>query len=157
MKYKCENELHTLSFKDFSISSISFANNKLTIMTNGGIARYDNSCNETLEERYISECEITFFDANITRFFLEGGKVYNADDVLLKEIPDIDFAKEEFGEKLKLLANEESVIFFLSSSKTEKCPYYEFAVDVVNDTYWLNIDASKVTVSFERFMNRVIQ
>lgn len=156
MKYKCENELNTLNFKDFGISSISYANNKLTIMTNGGVAKYDNSCNETLEERYISECEITFFDAKITKFFLEGGKFFDANDKLLEEIPDKIFDSSEYAEKLKLLKNEEALIFFLSPGKTEKRPYYELSVDVVNDTYWLEIDASKVSVSFDRFMNRVM-
>lgn len=156
MKYKCENELNTLSFKDFEILSISYANNKLTINTNGGIARYDNSCNEMLEERYISECEITFFDAKISRFYKEGGKYYDANDVLIEEYKDIDYDASEYTKKLKDLT-EEGIIFFLSSGKTDKKPYYELAVDVVNDTYWINIESDKVTVSFERFMNKVIQ
>lgn len=156
MKYKCENELQTLSFKDFAISSITYANNKLTIMTDGGIARYNNSCNETLEERYISETEITFFNAEISRFYLEGGKYFTADDVLIEEIPDTDFTPEEYTEKLKLLSSEESVIFFLAENKSGDESFYEIAVDIVNDTYWLKISADKVTASFDRFMNRVM-
>lgn len=156
MKYKCENELNTLSFKDFEIVSISNANGKLTINTNGGVARYDNSCNEMLEERYISECEITFFDAKITRFYKEGGKYYDANDVLIEEYKDIDYDEADYPKMLKELTKE-GIIFFLSSSVTNDRPYYELAVDVVNDTYWLNIEASKVSVGFERFMNKVIQ
>ncbi|MDO4188128.1 MAG: hypothetical protein Q4D29_03985 [Lachnospiraceae bacterium] len=156
MKYKCENELNTLSFKDFGLSSVSYTNGKLTLMTDGGIARYDNSCNEMLEERYISECEITFFDANILRFFKEGGKYFDANDKLIEEYPDVDIDPSEYEKMLKELTKE-GVIFFLSSSKTEARPYYELSVDVVNDTYWINIDASKVIVGFERFMNKVVQ
>lgn len=155
MKYKCENELSTLSFKDFGLSSISYANGKLTLMTDGGVAKYDNSCNEMLEERYISECEITFFDAKILRFYKEGGKYFDANDVLIEEFPDVDIEESDYNKMLKDLTNE-GVIFFLSSCKTEARPYYELAVDVVNDTYWINIDASKVSVGFDRFMNKVI-
>lgn len=155
MKYKCENELSTLSFKDFGLSSVSYANGKLTLMTDGGVAKYDNSCNEMLEERYISECEITFFDAKILRFYKEGGKYFDANDVLIEEFPDVDIEESDYNKMLKDLTNE-GVIFFLSSCKTEARPYYELAVDVVNDTYWINIDASKVSVGFDRFMNKVI-
>lgn len=155
MKYKCENELSTLSFKDFGLSSISYANGKLTLMTDGGVAKYDNSCNEMLEERYISECEITFFDAKILRFYKEGGKYFDANDVLIEEFPDVDIEESDYNKMLKGLTNE-GVIFFLSSCKTEARPYYELAVDVINDTYWINIDASKVSVGFDRFMNKVI-
>lgn len=157
MKYKCENELQTLSFKDFAIMSITYENNKLTIMTSGGIARYDNSCNETLEERYISDTEITFFNATIDRFYLEGGKYYTADDVLVQEIPDTDFVPDQYKNKLKMLTSEEeAVIFFLAENRSGDKPFYEIAVDVVNDTYWLMISADKVTASFDRFMNRVM-
>lgn len=155
MKYKCENELTTLSFKDFRLSSATYANGKLTLMTDGGVARYDNSCNEMLEERYISECEVTFFDAKILRFYKEGGKYYNADDVLIEEFPDVDIDEADYAKMLKEITKE-GVIFFLSSGKSDAKPYYELAVDVINDTYWINIDASKVTVAFDRFMNKVI-
>lgn len=156
MKYKCENELNTLCFKDFGLSSAVLANDKLTLLTDGGIARYDNSCNEMLEERYISECEITFYNAKILRFYKEGGKYYDADDKLIEEYPDVDIEPNEYVKMLKELTKE-GVIFFLSSGKTDSRPYYELSVDVVNDTYWINIDSDKVSVSFERFMNRVIQ
>ena len=155
MKYKCENELSTLSFKDFGLSSAKYENDKLTLLTDGGVAKYDNSCNEMLEERYISECEITFFDAKILRFYKEGGKYYDADDKLIEEFPDVDIEPSDYNKMLKELTKE-GVVFFLSSAKTEARPYYELSVDVVNDTYWINIDASKVTVSFERFMNKVV-
>lgn len=158
MKYKCENELNTLSFKDFEIVSIKAANDKLTINTNGGIARYDNSCNEMLEERYISEAEITFFDAKILKFYKEGGKYYDANDKLIEEYPDVEYSPLEYDSLLKEFSKEdtEAIIFFLSANKTEARPYYELSIDVINDTYWINIDASKVSVSFDRFMNKVI-
>jgi len=157
MKYKCENELNTLSFRDFGVISVTRTGDKLSIMTNGGIARYDNSCNETLEERYISETDITFYNAKIERFFLEGGKYYDAADVLIEEIPDTDFAPEEYAEKLKLFESEEATVFFIGKNSSTDTPFYEVAIDIVNDTYWLKITADKVFASFDRFMNRVMQ
>ena len=155
MKYKCENELHTLNFKDFNVLEVKYKENNLTICTNGGIARYDNSCNETLEERYISECEIQFINCNIDRFYLEGGKYYTADDVLIKEVPDEDVKESDIKTTLNKF-KEEGLIFFFSG-KTENEKYKtELAVDIVNDTYWLNVTADKVVVNFDRFMNRVM-
>lgn len=156
MKYKCENELHTLSFKDFNILDIKYNDNKLTIYTNGAVAKYDNSCNETLEERYISECEIQMINCTIDKFFLEGGKYYDANDVLQKEVSDTEIDKNEYKQIFKKFCTEESIIFFLSG-KAEGDKYKtEMAVDIVNDTYWLNITTDKVIVGFDRFMNRVM-
>lgn len=156
MKYKCENELHTLNFKDFNVEEIKYSDNKLVIYTNGGVARYDNSCNETLEERYISECEIQFINCNIDKFVLEGGKYYTADDKLIEEVPDKDVEPSEIKETLSKLKGEDAVIFFLSGKQDSDKYIVEVAVDLINDTYWLNITSDKVIVGFDRFMNRVM-
>lgn len=155
MKYKCENELHTLSFKDFSVDDIKLSQNKLTIYTNGGVARYDNSCNETLEERYISECEIQFINADIEKFFLEGGRYLDANDVLIREEPDKDVEKSNYKEAVKQL--NAGTIFFLSGKSDNGKYIVEFAVDLENnDTYWMTISCEKLIVGFDRFMNRVM-
>lgn len=156
MKYKCENELHTLNFKDFAISEIRMMDDKLLICTNGGVARYDNSCNETLEERYISECELQFIGYNIDKFILEGGKYFNADDVLIKEVPDTVIDKSEYADIFKKFKGEDSTIFFLSGKQDGDKYKIEFAVDVINDTYWVNISVDKLVIGFDRFMNRVM-
>lgn len=156
MKYKCENELHTLSFKDFNVEEIKYTDNKITLYTNGGVARYNNSCNETLEERYISECEIQFINCSIEKFILEGGKYYTADDVLIEEVPDTVIKPEEIKGVLKKLKGEDAVIFFLNGNAEGDSYKSELAVDLVNDTYWINITAEKVIVGFDRFMNRVM-
>lgn len=156
MKYKCENELHTLDFKDFNVEEIKYTDNKLTLYTNGGVARYNNSCNETLEERYISECEIQFINCRIDKFILEGGKYYTADDVLIEEVPDTIIKQEEIKAILKKLKGEDAVIFFLNGNTEGDNYKSELAVDLVNDTYWINITAEKVVVGFDRFMNRVM-
>lgn len=155
MKYKCENELHTLDFKDFDVSDISFNNGKLKLNTGGGVAKYNNSCNETLEERYISESEIAFFDAKISKMFLEGAKYYNADDVLLKETPDEPVEERNYAEIFKKM--KEGTVFFINSKSTNNGRYEaEIAIDIENDTYWINVDFEKVVVGFDRFMNRVM-
>lgn len=156
MKYKCENELNTLSFKDFNVEEIKYSEDKITVYTNGGVAKYDNSCNETLEERYISECEIQFIGYNIERFYLEGGKYYTADDVLVKVVPDEEVEGDHIKDTLSKLKGEDAVIFFLNGKEESGKYKSELAIDLVNDTYWIKISADKVTVSFDRFMNRVM-
>lgn len=155
MKYKCENELNTLEFKDFNADEISYTKNKLFILTNGGIARYNNSCNETLEERYISESEISFINCNINKFYIEGMKYFNPNDVLIKEVPDKDILVEEYSSELKKLKG--GTIFFLSGKFDNTGFSGEIAIDVEEDTYWLSISAEKVIIGFDRFMNRVQQ
>jgi len=157
MKYKCENELNTLSFKDFDLVDIGCDNETLRIVTGGGIAKYDNSCNEMLEERYISEAEIRIMDAEIVSFYLEGGKYYNADDVLIKEVADEEVSKEDYKSVFRTLKDGESTVFFIGCSKKDDGSFvYEIAIDIVNDTYWLKATGSRIIIEFDRFMNRVI-
>lgn len=157
MKYKCENELNTMSFKDFNVLEISIDKDKLMLMTNGGVAKYDNSCNETLEERYVSETEIRIMDTKIESFYLEGGRYYNADDVLLKEEPDKPIEEDKYKETFKLLKGEDATLFFIGSSKQDDGSYvYEIAIDVINDTYWIKLTGSRIIIEFDRFMNRVM-
>lgn len=172
MKYKCENELNTLSFKDFGLIDIDYNDERLLIVTDGGIAKYDNSCNETLEERYIAETQIRIIDARIDDFYLEGGKYYDADDKLIEEYPNKPISHEMYKavfRKMKNVENETRVFFVGEKSKRnddvkkeavegiEEYPYtYEIAIDVVNDTYWMSISGSKIIVEFDRFMNRVM-
>ena len=155
MKYKCENELNTLSFKDFTILEIKYENDKFTLMTNGAVVKYDNSCNETLEERYISETTLTFVDAKITKFVLEGGKYYTADDVLIKEVPDTEVNPAEYNDLFKKFLENEGTVFFVGE-KSGEGHVVEIAIDVVNDTYWITVEASKIIAGFDRFMNRVM-
>lgn len=153
MKYKCENELNTLSFKDFDVLEIKYENDKFTLMTGGGVAKYDNSCNETLEERYISETTLMFMDAKISKFILEGGKFFTADDVLIKEVPDTDIELNKYEETFNKL--KEGTVFFVGE-KSGEGHVVEIAVDVENDTYWITVEASKIVIGFDRFMNRVM-
>lgn len=159
MKYKCTNELHTLNFRDFTVTGVVINNGNLTISSDGGVARYDNSCNETLEERYISATEIQFLNYTIDKFFIEGAKYFDANDVLLKETPDIDVEKVAYESTLKSL--KDGKIFFLNEKKSESSDnkyVVELAVDIeeTNDTYWLIISTEKTVINFDRFMNRVM-
>lgn len=155
MKYQCENELNTLEFKDFNVSEIYYRNEKFFILTNGGIARYNNSCNETLEERYIADTEISFLECEISSFYLEGAKYYNPDDVLIKEVEDKIIHKEDYISTIKQL--KEGIIFFLKGNIENDRYITEIAIDVEEDTYWITLSATKCIIAFDRFMNRVMQ
>jgi len=161
MKYKCENELNTLNFRDFGVIEIGIVKDVFSMMTGGGIAKYDNSCNETLEERYIAETQIRILDAEIEKFFLEGGKYYDANDVLISEEPDTEIDKNEYKEIFKKM--KEGTVFFIgekSNVSEDGKKIYEICIDItledVIDTYWIVVKGSKIVVEFDRFMNRVM-
>ena len=154
MKYKCENELNTLEFKEFNVDKITFNNNKLVLYTNCGIARYNNSCNETLEERYISETELSFLNCTINKFYIEGSKYFNPNDVLIKETPDCIIDSKDYNSNLKKLNG--GIIYFISGKFDTEGFNGEIAIDVEDDTYWIDIKCEKVIAGFDRFMNRVM-
>lgn len=162
MKYKCENELNTLSFRDFLVQEINIKDGVFSLMTDGGVAKYDNSCNEMLEERFISETLIRIMDAEIVKFILEGSKYYNADDVLISEEPDKEIPESEYKTIFKKLT--EGKIFFIGEKSTEradKMHEYEICIDIegeiVIDTYWITVKGSRIITEFDRFMNKVMQ
>lgn len=163
MKYKCENELNTFNFRDFGVMDIGFANDTFSMLTGGAIAKYDNSCNETLEERYISDTQIRIVDCQIEKFFLEGGKYYDANDVLLSEEPDKEVEKSAYKEMFKKIKDGESTVFFVgekSAVDENGLKTFEICIDITTedtiDTYWLVIKGSKIIIEFDRFMNRVM-
>lgn len=155
MKYKCVNKLDKFGFQDAGIISCNYKDDTLSLELEGMIAKYDNPHNQKFEDCYITATQIRFKEAKIIRFFLEGAKYYDANDVFLEEVPDTDILPEAYMETIEKLIN--GVVFMVREKSTaqdeNKCCM--IAIDVEEDTYWLEMEYEKVVVEWDRFMNKV--
>lgn len=158
MKYKCVNELDKFIFRDAEVKKCEYCPELLKLEAAGVAAKYDNSCNETLTDRYIDATTVRFKNPLITKFFLEGAKYYDANGVLEKEVPDQDIPVEEYEKTFRILNG--GSIFVLTPKKAvrEGKLCCEAAVDVgEEDTYWFEIEFDKVVAEWNNFLNKVMQ
>lgn len=92
----------------------------------------------------------------ITKFLLEGAKYYDANNVLQREVPDQDIPEGQFKEIFKKI-QEDGKVFVVTPKPAknggECC--CEIAVDVEEDTYWVEVEFEKAVVEWEHFLNKV--
>ncbi|MCD7865276.1 MAG: hypothetical protein LUG54_04540 [Clostridiales bacterium] len=155
MQYKCVNELDKFDFGEATVLALSLTGDTWYMELSGGIAKYNNPCNTKYVDCYIAATQIRMKNPAISRFFLEGPKYYDANDVLLEEVPDRDIQAEAYEETLKQLVSGEVYTFRDKDSAGGNGRNCEIAIDVGDDTYWLEIAYEKIILEWDRFQNRV--
>lgn len=162
MKYKCVNHLDKFWFRDAKMEKCEFRDGHMTWVLTGAAARYNNPSNETLTDRYLDTAQVRFRDVRITRFFLEGARYYDANDVLQQEVPDQEIPKEDYEKIFRLFPG--SVIFWVKEKEPSaggKC-CCEAGVDVMDEesgetsTYWMEIEYEKAVTEWEHFLNKAM-
>ncbi len=155
MQYKCVNELDKFDFQEAILEALDLDSDQLCIALSSGIAKYNNPCNTKYVDCYIAETQVRIKKPRILRFFLEGSKYYDANDVLLEEVSDQDIPPEEYEKTIKKLISGEVYTFREknASENIDRC--CEIAVDVADDTYWIEIAFEKIILEWDRFRNRV--
>lgn len=156
MKYKCVNELDKFMFQDAEVKKMKFNQGLMTMVLLGVAARHNNPSNDTLVDRYLDDTEIRFKSPVITRFLLEGAKYYDANNVLQREVPDQDISENQYKEIFQKM-QEDGKVFVVTPKPAknggECC--CEIAVDVEEDTYWVEVEFEKAVVEWEHFLNKV--
>lgn len=156
MKYKCVNELDKFMFQDAEVKKMEFNPGLMAMVLLGVAARHNNPSNDTLVDRYLDDTEIRFKSPVITRFLLEGAKYYDANNVLQREVPDQDIPEDQYKEIFQKM-QEDGKVFVVTPKPAknggECC--CEIAVDVEEDTYWVEVEFEKAVVEWEHFLNKV--
>lgn len=162
MKYRCVDHLDKFYFRDARMQKCGYRDGQMTWTLTGAVARYNLPVNETMTDRYIDTAQIRFKGAAITKFFLEGARYYDANDVLQREIPDTDIPEEDYEKIFKLFTN--SVIFWVKEKEPSaggNC-CCEVGIDVTDaetedtSTYWMEIEYEKVVTEWEHFLNKAM-
>ncbi|MCD8150859.1 MAG: hypothetical protein LUE92_15130 [Clostridiales bacterium] len=155
MQYKCVNELDKFDFQEAVLEALDLNGDLLCVSLSSGIAKYNNPCNTKYVDCYIAETQIRLKNPCIDRFFLEGPRYYDANDVLLEAVPDQEILPTEYGAAMQKLISGAVYTFREKSASGDAERCCEIAVDVGDDTYWMEIRYEKIIVEWDRFRNRV--
>ncbi len=153
--FKSVDETEKFSYTDCVISDIEKAEDGLVFCVEALIVKENNSQNTNFTESFAGPAKIKFVDAKLTDITKVGFKYYNADSVLIKEVPDEPVNKLEWDSLLKAIPGN-----YLPSLEKEGNSYLLEAEMSEEDgtqgnSYLLKIEAKSVIVTWEKYLNRV--
>lgn len=158
MKYKCVNELDTFSFWGAQVQKCEYNTDLLMMEVVGVVAKYSNPCNETFADRYIDKTCVRFKNPNIRKFFLEGAKYYDANNVLQEEVADQDVAEDAYEETFHFLEGGAIFVMTPKDAAQEGKLCCEIAIDVgEEDTYWIEAEFDRAVLEWNNFLNKAQQ
>ena len=161
MKYQSIDEIETFSFEDCRICKFQVKENQIYMELEALIVKPDNSQNTNYIESYAGITVAKFIGGKILSGVKDGYKYYDANDVLLNEVPDKPLTEKqlvEFPETCK-----GAFLFSMAKAKQENNLYYydmgiEFEDEEDNtaaDSYQLQICFEKAVFTWENYLNRV--
>ena len=157
MKFKAVDEINHFSFQDCQVVEAEVSSEGIRFQVEALIVRPENSQNTNFTESYAGTTEIRFVGGKITSGVKDGFKYYNADDVLIQEIPDTDLSKDEVSALLKKI--EGAYLYEVKDEDDEYILALEFVdesdFNTASDSYTLKVKAEKVIVEWDFYMNRV--
>lgn len=157
MKYTSINEIDKFRFNDCILNSIEKSGDSLLLSVTALIVKADNSQNSNYTESYADETVIEIKDVKLRKIIKEGYKRYDAYDVLIEEIPDKEVQADDFD--LKQL--EKQYLLGITKSSADECSVEVEFMDedptVITDVYELLIGCGDITVSWDKYLNKVSQ
>ena len=162
MKYKAVNEIEHFNFRDAQIDSIHVeqAEQTITFALHAVIVTPQNTQNENFTYSYAGDLSMTLYGADIQVALQEGYKYYDANDVLIEEVPDTELSKPELSALLQNLSGA----YLWNMTKVEESQnqtgheLYLIGIDLgdeENTTYWLQVAFDEIVMEWDRYMNRV--
>ncbi len=163
MNFKAVDELEQFNFQDAYIDRFEVTNEQITLELEGVIVGKRNSQNERMVESYAGPIVLRLKQAHIFNLFKEGGKYYDANNVLIEEIPDEEVPEENYKDIIKSSIGEYifALVAMTDSSLNDgrecnKPPYrYMLCVDIGEEDYWFKIEFEKSIATWEKYMNKV--
>lgn len=167
MKYKCINEIEGFDYRDCRIAEFKVTDECITFSLEALIVKKNNSQNTNYTDSYADTVSARFIKGKITGAVKDGYKYYDADYVLINEVPDRSLTDEE----LKAFPKQCEGAYLYFINKTEEASEYKEDTDIFNynlgiefedkddgtasDSYTLNIVFEKSVMEWDKYMNRV--
>lgn len=158
MGFVSKDELDKFDYSDAVAAEFNLGPNSLDITAEALIVRHDNSQNTNYTDSYAGTSLIHFSDASVMNVYKEGYSYYNANDELVSKVPDVEIEEGARAELFKSLPGT-----YLVSIKKNEDETYELIFETPDemgasaDSYKILIKARYVTVSWEKYMNRVMR
>ena len=161
MGYQSVDEIEKFSFEDCKISRFQVREKQIDMELEALIVKPDNSQNTNYTESYAGTTVAKFTGGKILSGVKDGYKYYNANDVLIKAVPDEPMTPEQLEKFPKTC--EGAFLFSLVKTKEEvNIYYYEMGIvfedvedNTVADSYQLTISFEKAVFTWEQYLNRV--
>jgi hypothetical protein len=158
MAFSAVNELEQFGFADAQIKAFKREEHSITMTLEAVIVKAGNSQNSNYTDSYAGTLSMHLSGANIQKAVKEGYRYYDANDVLVEEVPDEPLTEKQLD---ALLAGCEDYYMFdvvkVDDAQNKTGHFlYLFGLDADEDTsYWLQIEFDRSVLSWERYMNRV--
>ncbi|MBR5993231.1 MAG: hypothetical protein IK018_05460 [Lachnospiraceae bacterium] len=153
--FKSIDETDKFSYEDCVLTGIEKAEDGLIMDVEALIVRENNSQNTNFTESYAGPTAIKFVDGKITDIVKAGFKYYDADGRLIKEVPDEPVVKPQWESLIKTF--DGNYLPALDKGDGRYTVEIEMSEDdgTQGNSYLLNIEASGVVITWDRYLNRV--
>ena len=101
-----------------------------------------------------NELVLKLQDGQITSFVKEGVKVYNADGVFQREIPDDIIPAEKYEETFEMLFDKYMLEAGIKKNDETAENIYEFEIEYEEFSYLLVVKAAHDVEEWDKFMNK---
>lgn len=162
MGFQSVNEIETFDFQDCQIISFEIRENQIFLELEALIVKANNSQNTNYTESYAGTTKVKFENAKICSGVLEGYQYFDANDVLLEQIPDKPMSEENLASLPALCKNaylyaaekiKEADLLFHYCLRIESAENEE--PDLKSDSYQIELSFEKAVFCWERYLNRV--
>ncbi|MCQ2497689.1 MAG: hypothetical protein MJ133_01775 [Lachnospiraceae bacterium] len=153
--FKTINETDKFRYDDCVINEMIIDSVGISMSVDALIVKGDNSQNSNYTDSYAGTSQIEMKGASIIKIVKDGYKVYDANDVLIKEIPDeeMDINSEKWNIKFAgqyltgIRRSDEETVFEIEMNDEEGFG--------VGDSFSVYIKCGDISICWEKYMNRV--
>lgn len=163
MGFQSVNEMEHFSYEDCRVKSFQIGKDGIFLEVEALIVKPNNSQNANYTESYADVAQIRLQSGKIVKALQEGYKYYDANDVLINEIPDRNLEEVELkqfpqkctGAYLFAVEQRDNVEGFLHYAMGFELAKEDTYGSEVSDSYQLDVVCDKAIVNWERYLNRV--
>lgn len=164
MSFKSVDEIENFKYDDCRISSFSIEDGCIRFELEALIVKSNNSQNTNFTESYAGTVTARFMGGKLLGGSKDGFKLYDANENLIKEVPDVKLTEDELKSFPKLC--EGAYLYGVDKadelSKEADGQHYILSIEfedeeesAMGDSYQLDIVFDRAVFEWERYMNRV--
>lgn len=164
MQYKSINEIEQFSFQDCEMISFKAADSQIQMVLEAVLVMPGNSQNPNYTMSYARTTNVRLQKARILSAVKDGYKYYDADGVLMEEVPDTPLSEDEINGLSALFANS----YFYAMNKLSEdnslftyCMHVEIPIrsedeydNTVQDSYTLEVSFENAIFEWDSYLNK---
>ncbi len=159
-QYRSVDEIDRLDFKDCSITDAIVNEDGIRLDLEALIIKANNSQNENYTDSYAGETHMHLKAGKIIEAVREGYRYYNADNELIREVPDEKIEEGRIADLTQLFTG--SYLADMKVLEPGKCNLFIETVSeedhmTASDSYLITVTYDSAVFTWTRYLNRVSQ